>query len=222
MSLNVLSDFAVQFAFPLIVPKEFSPSSRTFEPATSSSSHLAVEKMAPFPVLFFFSTICFQEHLKVLKSPAPVFCQFPSKLRLLQLFHFSHLCTLFLTLCKKDMTQEFWQESSGLFLLRSFPGHSHMQLATILKDSPLLWACIGCSKHCASWCFCPSLLLNSTGFQATGRSGWSLAVVTAPTWLPLLLLPRIEQGKQMVNTFFCNSCSSPQLCLINCWGNWDG
>lgn len=178
--------------------------------------------MAPFPVLFFFfSTICFQEHLKVLKSPAPVFCQFSSKLRLLQLFHFSHLCTLFLTLCKKDMTQEFWQGSSGLFLLRSFPGHSHMRLATILKDSPLLWACIGCSKHCASWCFCPSLLLNSTGFQATGRSGWSLAVVSAPTWLPLLL-PRTEQEKQTANTFFCNSCSSPQLCLINCLGNWDG
>lgn len=37
MSLNVLSDFAVQFAFPLTVPKEFSLSSRTFEPATSSS-----------------------------------------------------------------------------------------------------------------------------------------------------------------------------------------
>lgn len=118
-------------------------------PAPSGLPHLAVEKTVPFPVLFFFSTVCFQEHLKVLRSPAPVFCQFPSKLRLLHLFHFSHLCTLFLTLCKKDMTQEFWQGSSGLFLLRSFPGHSHMRLAMVLKDSPLLWAWIGFSKCCA-------------------------------------------------------------------------
>lgn len=99
----------------------------------------AVERMAPFPVVFF-STICFQEHLKVFKSPAPVLCQFPSKLRLLQLFHFSHLCTLFLTLCKKDMTQAFWQGSLGLFLLRSFPGHSHVRPAMTLKDSLILQA----------------------------------------------------------------------------------
>lgn len=89
-----------------------------------------------FQHYFFFSTTGFQEHLKVLRSPAPAFCQFSSKLRLLQLFHFSHLCTLFLTLCKKDMTREFWQGFSGLFLLGSFPGHNHM----ILKDLPLFQA----------------------------------------------------------------------------------
>lgn len=154
------------FCFPFNYPNGIYCKS----PAPLSLPHLAVEKTAPFPVLLFFSTDCFQEHLKVLKSPAPVFRQFPSKLRLLQLFHFPHLSTVFLTLCKKDMAQEFWQGSSGLFLLRSFPGHSHMRLGTTLKDSPLLWAWIGCSKCCAShrWS-CPSLLLHLTGFQAMAK-----------------------------------------------------
>lgn len=132
--------------------------------------------------------------MKVLKSPAPAFCQFPSKLRLLQLFHFSHLCTLFLTLSKKDMTGVLAR------VLRAFPPWviSRTQSRDFKRFAPASGMNWPQQQLCSTDAFAPL----SSGFQVMEQSRQSLIVLTAPTWLSLLLLPRSEQEKQMENTSF--------------------
>lgn len=54
--MNVFCYFAMQFAFPLIIPKEFK------SPTPLSLPYQAIEKTKPFSVFFFFNTLFFQEH----------------------------------------------------------------------------------------------------------------------------------------------------------------
>lgn len=197
------------FSYPKSIPCK--------TPAPSSLPLIAVEKTI-LSSIFFFSATGFQEHLKVLKSPAPGFCQFFSKLRLLQLFHFSHWCALFLTLCKK-------RHDTGVLarMLRAFPPWviSRTQSCDFERFSPASGMNWPQQQLCSTDAFTP--LSSVAGFQAMEQSRRSLIVLTAPTWLPLLLLPRSEQEKQMENTFFvCSSCSTLQLCLINYLDKWDG